>query len=76
MSRRQRPRVLSSSAVRDVTIHERGPALTRLREKEVKIMRSSVFPGFVVLVLALAMSAGCATKRYGRMQPITDTEAQ
>ncbi len=39
-------------------------------------MKSSVFAGSVVLVLAVAMTAGCATKRYGRMQPITDTEAQ
>ena len=39
-------------------------------------MKSNVFPGIVVLVVALAMSAGCATKRYGRMQAVTDTEAQ
>lgn len=39
-------------------------------------MKSSVFPGIVVLILAIVMSAGCATKRYGRMQAITETEAQ
>ena len=39
-------------------------------------MKSNVFPGLVVVVVALAMSTGCATKRYGRMQAVTDTEAQ
>ena len=39
-------------------------------------MKSSVFPGLIVLMLTIVMSAGCATKRYGRMQPVTETEAQ
>ena len=39
-------------------------------------MQSKVFPGLVVFLLAIALNTGCATKRYGRMQPVTETEAQ
>ncbi len=39
-------------------------------------MQNKVFPGLVVVLLAIALNTGCATKRYGRMQAVTETEAQ
>jgi len=39
-------------------------------------MGSETMKKAILLALALVLIGGCATKRYGRLQPVSETEAQ